>query len=76
MKDPLSTETATTLKLGVSTKAAGSCCGATYADMWHYVTQQLYIFHDNQYARYDVLTNTYQSVNGVSNGYPGVPFCL
>jgi hypothetical protein len=74
MKDSLPTETTTTLNSGVSAKSAGSCYSGTYVDTWHYATPQLYIFHDNQYARYDVLSNTFQGVNGISNGYPGVPF--
>gem|GEM_PF-5046274 len=51
-----------------------ACYRATYTDVWHYTTPQLYIFHGNQYARVDLLTHTYKGLNPISAGYPGVPF--
>ncbi|MFY0255070.1 hypothetical protein ACDQ55_14065 [Chitinophaga sp. 30R24] len=53
---------------------AGGHFNATYIDTIHYATPQLYIFNGIQYARYDVLTNTYKGINTIANGYPGVPF--
>jgi hypothetical protein len=47
---------------------------ATYVDIWHYSTPQLYIFNNSQYARYDVLTNTFMGTNSIARGYAGVPF--
>ncbi|RBL89786.1 hypothetical protein [Chitinophaga flava] len=73
MKEETPTVKNSTLNAGVSAKAVGSCFSATYIDTWHYPTPQLYIFHDNQYARYDVITNTYNGVNSIS-AYAGVPF--
>ncbi|MCW3464980.1 hypothetical protein [Chitinophaga nivalis] len=66
--------TTNTVSAKVSTKAAGACFSAPYVDTWHYPTPQLYITHGNQYARYDVLTNTYKGVNSLAAGYAGVPF--
>ena len=43
---------------------------AAYVDIWHYKTPQLYVFSGNQYARYDILSNTLMGINTISRGYP------
>ena len=66
--------------MGTNTIAAGyagvpfSTIDATYVDTWHYSTPQLYLFSGDDYARYDILSNTFQGTNLISNGYSGVPF--
>lgn len=66
--------------MGSNSIAAGyagvpfSTIDAAYIDHWHYSTPQLYLFNGDNYARYDVLTNTYMGSNSISAGYAGVPF--
>ena len=51
-----------------------STIDAAYVDTWHYSTPKLYLFKGSQYVRYDILTNTYEDINTIAKGYPGVPF--
>ncbi|NII25995.1 hypothetical protein HB364_12945 [Pseudoflavitalea sp. X16] len=66
--------------MGTNSIAAGyagvpfSSIDATYVDTWHYSTPQLYLFSGNDYARYDILSNTFMGTNSISAGYAGVPF--
>lgn len=66
--------------MGVNTIAAGYPgvpfpeFDATYVDTWSYPTPQLYIFHGDSYARYDIKANQFMGVNTIAAGYPGVPF--
>jgi hypothetical protein len=66
--------------MGTNSIAAGyagvpfATIDAAYVDTWHYSTPQLYLFSGDDYARYDILFNTFQGTNLISNGYSGVPF--
>ncbi|NML40361.1 hypothetical protein HHL17_24400 [Chitinophaga sp. G-6-1-13] len=49
---------------------------AVYVDTWQIPgSPQLYIFKGNQYARYDLKTNTYKGMNSTAAGFPGLPIC-
>ncbi|MBC9909007.1 hypothetical protein [Chitinophaga varians] len=48
---------------------------ASFVDTWQVPgSPLLYVFSGSQYARYDLKSSTYQGVNSIAYGFPGIPF--